>query len=266
MKFALNTSTIRPVPLLQKISIAARAGYTGIELWHEDLDEFIRQGGGLPEVSSMLADFGLKVPTTIYMAGWFEAPDSGFEDSLAGCARKMEQACRLDAEFIIASPPPGRADVQLGAARYRRLLELGRSIGVRPSMEFLGFVEQVNRIEDAIEILELAADPSGTTILDPFHIFRGGGSMESILLLKSAQIAVSHFNDAPTVPERAGQTDADRVLPGDGHLDLKRYVSLLRQTGYDGWLFLELFNEELWRRDPLEVARVGLEKMRAIAG
>jgi 2-keto-myo-inositol isomerase len=34
--------------------------------------------------------------------------------------------------------------------------------------------------------------------------------------------------------------------------------------GYQGWLSLELFREDLWKRDPLEVARIGLEKMRAV--
>jgi sugar phosphate isomerase/epimerase len=39
---------------------------------------------------------------------------------------------------------------------------------------------------------------------------------------------------------------------------------MLRQIGYRRWISLELFREDLWRRDPLEVARVGLEKMRSV--
>jgi sugar phosphate isomerase/epimerase len=48
-------------------------------------------------------------------------------------------------------------------------------------------------------------------------------------------------------------------------LDLRRQIALLEQIGYGGWLSLELFREDLWREDPLEVARVGLQKMRAVA-
>ena len=59
--------------------------------------------------------------------------------------------------------------------------------------------------------------------------------------------------------------DPDRVLPGDGHLDLTRYCQLLKQIGYDGWLSLELFREDLWQQDALSVARLGLERMQAIA-
>jgi sugar phosphate isomerase/epimerase len=39
---------------------------------------------------------------------------------------------------------------------------------------------------------------------------------------------------------------------------------LLAQIGFHGWLSLELFREDLWARDPLEVAQTGLEKMRAV--
>ena len=179
------------------------------------------------------------------------------------CKRRMDHAVQLGASYIIASPPAGPADYDLGAERYRHLLETGCAMGVKPSMEFLGFVDQLNTIEDAMQVMEKSGHPEATTILDPFHIFRGGGSMESIAKLSASQIAVSHFNDAPQDPPREVQHDHNRVMPGEGHLDLRRYVDLLSGTGYNGYLSLELFREELWTQDPFEVARWGLEKMRA---
>ena len=50
---------------------------------------------------------------------------------------------QFGATYVIASPPAGEADYDLGAARYRELLEAGESIGVQPAMEFLGFVGQL---------------------------------------------------------------------------------------------------------------------------
>ncbi|HTN03542.1 MAG TPA: TIM barrel protein, partial [Planctomycetaceae bacterium] len=72
-----------------------------------------------------------------------------------------------------------------------------------------------------------------------------------------------HFNDAPAEPPRLEQHDHSRVLPGDGHLNLTQWLKNLRAIGYDGWLSLELFNEKLWARDPLEVAKLGLQKMQS---
>jgi len=181
------------------------------------------------------------------------------------CKWKMEQAEAVGARHTIAGPPRGFADRAVGAANYRELLVIGHEIGVKPAMEFLGFVEDINTIEDALEIITAADHPEGTIVLDPFHIFRGGGTIESIGKLTADQIAICHFNDSPATPPREEQEDRHRVYPGDGIVDLKRMIALLRQIGYDSWLSLELFNEELWQADPYEVARTGLEKMRAVA-
>ena len=260
-KPCLNSSTIRPTPLVEKIQCAATAGYQGIEIWHDDVDLYLQQGGSLTDLRKQLDDLGLAVPTTIYLAGWFEATAESWPTALDECRRRMEQSVALGAPYVIAGPPAGIADYPLGAKNYRQLLETGAAMGVNPAMEFLGFVEQLNTIEDALEILGQCGHQAATTVLDPFHVFRGGGSIESISKLTANQIAISHFNDAPAEPAREMQHDPDRVMPGDGHLDLTRYCELLAETGYDSWLSLELFREDLWEQDPLEVAKTGLAKM-----
>jgi 2-keto-myo-inositol isomerase len=264
LQYCLNASTIRTTPILQQIEAAAQAGYGAIELWHDHIDQYLATGGTVAQIRKALEDHGLAVPTTIYLKGWFDAPADQLESVWSECRRRMEQAAELGVPHIIASPPAGAADYDEGARRYRKLLELGESIGVLPAMEFLGFVEDLNTIEKALRVMRGSGHPRATTVLDPFHIFRGDGDLESIALLDESQIAVSHFNDAPADPPRQQQHDPDRVLPGEGHLDLRRYVQLLSATGYRRWLSLELFREDLWRADPLEVARTGLARMRAV--
>jgi sugar phosphate isomerase/epimerase len=83
----------------------------------------------------------------------------------------------------------------------------------------------------------------------------------------SDTIDLFHFNDAPDKlvrAEQTEQTDADRVYPGDGILDLKRMISILQDADYSGVISLELFNPSYWEQDPAEVARIGLEKMQAV--
>ena len=263
-QFCLNASTIRPTPILEQIAVAAKAGYQAIELWHDAVDFYLDSGGKITDIRHALADHGLTVPTTIHLGGWFDAPVEQYPAVLDECKRRMHQAAELGASHIIAGPAPGPADYRRGAQRYRELLDMGAAVQVYPAMEFLGFVDQLNTIEDALEIMELADHPHVATVLDPFHIFRGGGSIESIAKLTDKQIAISHFNDAPRVPPREQQHDRDRVMPGEGHLDLPRYLELLAATGYRRCLSLELFREDLWERDPLDVARIGLDKMKAV--
>src|ERR1700722_16664441 len=104
--------------------------------------------------------------------------------------RLMHQASELGAIHVIAGPPAGRADHDQGARNYHELLEIGRKIGVKPAMEYLGFVEDINTIEDAAEIITKSEHPDATIVHDPFHIFRGGGSFESLTKLPAERIAI----------------------------------------------------------------------------
>ncbi|MEQ9410324.1 MAG: sugar phosphate isomerase/epimerase [Fuerstiella sp.] len=264
-QYSLNSSTIRTTPILKKIEAAATAGYAGLELWHDDIDAYVRDGGTVADLRKCVEDHGLQVPTTIHMKDWFQPAGAPHVAAMDEARRKLDQAAAVGAGFTVAGPPHGKADRTLGKRHYHELLELGAEFGVRPAFEYLGFVEDIKTIDDAIEIVEGSAHPNACLVLDPFHCYVGEGGPEAIAKLRAEQVAVSHFNDAPAEPPPATQRDPDRVMPGDGAVDLKRYCDLLRQIGFSGFLSLELFRPDLWEQDPVEVAKIGLEKMRAIA-
>jgi sugar phosphate isomerase/epimerase len=264
-RYCLNASTIRTTPVLRQIQVTREAGYDAIELWHDHIDLHLQSGGTLRELRVALDDHGLVVPTTIYLAGWFQPAGPQHTQALDEVRRRLEQAAAVGAEFAIAGPPPGAADRELGAQHYAELLDLGATFGVKPAFEYLGFVDDINTIDDAIDIMVRCQHPQATVVLDPFHCHRGGGPMESIAKLLPHQIAISHFNDCPDSPPAHLQQDTDRVLPGDGVVDLNAYCNLLTSVGYNRWLSLELFREDLWSQDPLHVAQFGLQKMKAVA-
>jgi sugar phosphate isomerase/epimerase len=54
-------------------------------------------------------------------------------------------------------------------------------------------------------------------------------------------------------------------MPGDGSLPLREFLAEVKRRGYQGALSLELFNRAYWQMNPYEVAKIGLEKMQAIA-
>lgn len=250
---------------MEKIRIAAEVGYGAIELWNDELTAYVREGGSLEDVRKALGDRGLRVPTVINCKGWMDSEGEAHGRAMEEIRRRMEQAVSVGAAYVVAGPAAGKVDIDQAAERYGELLSLGRQLGVKPAMEFLGFVEDINTVAKAWEIVTRAGDPEGTIVMDPFHIFRGGRGMEDAGLVPGERIAVCHFNDAPARPPHVEQADKDRVLPGDGILDLRTLIGILTSGGYRGALSLELFNQALWEQDPREVARIGLEKMRSIA-
>ena len=81
MKLSLNSSTIKPTPILEKIRIAGEAGYKGIELWAVEIYQYIGRGGEVSDLEKALSDYGLEVPCFIAVRNWGES--SGWEYALA---------------------------------------------------------------------------------------------------------------------------------------------------------------------------------------
>lgn len=262
-----NTSTIRPAPLMDKIRLAGAAGFRAIELWNDDVTAYLAGGGTMEEIRAALSAAGLTVPSVIAVLGWIGCADAEREERRAEAIRRMEQAKALGSPCIVATPPRGPVDLERAGRDYRELLELGRSVGVRPMMEFLGFVEHVNNINTAREIVERAGDPTGTLVIDFFHMVRGQGTtLEDLRALPVERIGIVHLDDVPYNKPFAEMSDADRVYPGDGDIPLGEMLDVIRSLGYRGPVSLELFNRAFWEQDPAQVVQTGFAKSQPFFG
>lgn len=265
--FSLNTSTIRPASLEDKIRIAAEAGYDAVELWIDDLEAHAAAGRSPVDLGRRIADLGLFVPNVIGLWNCMPEADDERPAALEAARRRMTLARDVGARCIAAVPTPDRPGIDplWAAERYHELLALGREIGIRVAVEFVGFFRGVSRLSQAVQIAIEADDPDACLVADTFHLFRGGSGFGGVRLLSALSIAVFHFNDAPADVPREQQGDGHRVYPGDGHLPLVALLRDLRAIGCQGPLSLELFNRAYWEQDALTVARTGLAKMRAVA-
>jgi len=260
----LNTSTIKPQPLLEKIRLASEAGFEAIELWANDIYEHIGQGGEVRDVERALTDGGLSVPSLIAARGWGEAVEEEYPILLDEVKRRLELAARLGASWLVCSPPRMECDLAQITRRYRDLLALGRSIGVKPTFEYISFFHSVSQLRQAWQVVQDANDPDATVIVDAFHSYNSLSTLDELRAIPGDRISHYHIDDAhPGIP--AGkQKDHDRVMLGEGPIDLRAEIQVLRDIGYQGAISLELFNQELWQRDPRDVLRIGIERMREL--
>ena len=44
-----------------------------------------------------------------------------------------------------------------------------------------------------------------------------------------------------------------RCMPGDGRIDVQKYIDCLRSAGYNGPVSIEVLNPEIWARGPERV-------------
>jgi len=264
MKFCLNTSTIKPQPLLEKIRLAGAAGYDGIELWLNDVYDHIGRGGEVGEVEKALADYGLIVPSVIAIRQWGETEGLEYELVKDEARRRFALAARLGAPYIVATPPFEMAAQDHLPGRYRDLLLIGREEGIRPTFEYISFFKSVNNLDDAWRIVQETDDADATIILDAFHTWNSNSNTELLREIPVEKISHYHIEDAHPDKAPTTQTDPDRVMLGEGQINLEAEIALLKEKGYDRTMSLELFNAELWKQEPLEVITVGLERMKGL--
>jgi len=262
--FALNTSTIRPASLEEKVQAVAGAGYDGIELWADDLARHEQAGGSLADLAKRLRDLGLAVPNIIGLWNAMPPTDEEKAKGLDGLRQRMRLAAAVGAGCIAAVPGPDRPDIDVrwAAARYRELLDLGREIGVRVGLEFLGPMKGVHTLGQAAAIAMEADRPDACVVADTFHMYRGGSAWGGLKFVRGSLYAVWHVNDVPRQPAQFDLKDSDRVYPGEGILPLAQVLRDLWAGGFRGPLSLELFHREEWKKPPGEVAKRGLEAMR----
>lgn len=263
-KTCLNTSTIKTTPLLEKIRVTAEAGFDAIELWINDIYEYIGLGGEARDVEVALEDYGLTIPCMIALRGWGEAVGQEYRIMLEEARRRMELAARFGSSYVVATPPREPCDFQQLTDRYGDLLEIGRNVGVKPTFEYISFFEGAQTLDAAWQVVQNVGHSDATLIADAFHTWNSHSNQQLLGEIPGNRISHYHIDDGNPEVARYQQTDPDRVMISDGVIDLEAEIEMLRKIGYNGMISLELFNQELWQQDPLEVARLGKKRLDAI--
>lgn len=262
---SLNTSTIRPASLKDKIRAAGEAGYDALELWITDIEEFAAAGGDLKALGQEIKDRGLFVIDVIGLWDCMPEPEEAWLQALEISKRRMQMSADVGSRHIAVLPLPDRDNFNMRWAtdRYRDLLHLGlNEFNIHPAFEFVGFFKGVNRLGQ-VAMVGVDADTEKARIIpDTFHLYRGGSGFNGIKHLQGHFIASFHWNDVPNTPGRFELADEHRIYPGDGILPLEQAMRDLKAIGYTGPLSLEMFNRAHWAQDPLVVCQTGIRKMR----
>lgn len=258
----LDTATIRPASLEEKVEIASKAGFDAIEPWDEELEEFEEEGGNLEELGEEIRQRGMFVPSVIGLWNALPPTEEEWEDSLKDTRRRMRMAADIGAEHIQTIPNTVGENYDLSwvTDRYRDIINIGmEEYDIKPALVFVKFFP-LKTMGEAAAVALNTDHPEAKIIPDTYHMHISQGGFEGLSLLDGDAIAIFQFADAPGSPAVDQLEDKHRVFPGDGVLPLPDILSDLKQTGYRGCVSLELYNPDYWDRDLQEVAETGLRK------
>ena len=238
----------RPVELVAQVRAAAAAGFEGfsIDVW--SLRRHISQGGTVEELAAAIVDQGLRcmelqalVVTDDERATLAEAEEfTGFIDV-------------LQPDYVMSGFPGEPTDQAV--SNYRAAVaRLPR--GSRVGLEFLPNLP-ISDINAARAVLRRAELPDAGVVVDAWHFFHGPSQWSDLEALPLGEVAFVQFSDHPALEsdDLAYEMLQRRTLPGQGRLDLARFVSAFDEKGYDGMVGVEIMSEELRQLSYDEFAR-----------
>jgi sugar phosphate isomerase/epimerase len=238
----------RPVELVAQVRAAATAGFDGfsIDVW--SLRKHRAQGGTVEELAAAIADEGLRCMELQAMVVT--------DDERATLAEAEEFTGLIDVlrpDYVMTGFPGEPTDQAV--ANYRAAVaRLPR--GPRVGLEFLPNLP-ICDINAAQAVLRRAQLPDAGVVVDAWHFFHGPSQWSDLEALPLGEVAFVQFSDHPALESNdlAYEMLQRRTLPGQGRLDLARFVSVFDEKGYDGMVGVEIMSEELRQLSYDEFAR-----------
>ncbi len=255
MYSCINGATTMPYTLEQDLEAAAKAGFDAVEIWSRKLDAYLktRDAGAL---KALLDSHGLRA-ASLCPYGLVGFSDN--REQLRAIERAAAVAAGIDCPVLLVcadAPPAGMDrdeafDVMAATARDYAVRAAGH--GVKIAIEPLGRHPFIPGPREALEVIERAGHDSLGLMMDFFHYYKSGVPLEDIRAIPTELLLIVHVDDCEDLPP-ADLTDGHRLYMGEGVLPLKDMMGILREKGYSGALSVEIFREEYWEKDPVEIS------------
>lgn len=248
--------------------LAAQIGYPGTDVM---LGSAMQQG--VDATNQLLQSLHI-LPAAIDLPVEFRKDDAAFEASMAKLRPAAQFAAQIKCPRMVTYifPSSDTPAAELRATYKKRFTEVAQVLAdqdVRLGLEFLGPLEFrtkfkyefIWRMNDMLQFTE-EIGPNVGLLLDSWHWHWSGATTDDIVHAGRKRIVHVHFNDAAAQPAEQVKDD-QRLLPGEGVINLVGFLRALHQIGYDDALSVEVFGR---MRDatPEEAARKGLESSVAV--
>jgi 4-hydroxyphenylpyruvate dioxygenase len=243
---------------IEKLSAIAAAGFDGIEIFEND---FLAFDGSPKDVGRMVRDAGLTITLFQPFRDFEGLPEPQRSRAFDRAERKFDVMQELGTDLMLICSnvsPIALGGIDRAAADFRELGERAAKRGLRVGYEALAWGKHIHDHRDAWEIVRRADHPNIGLILDSFHTLARKIDVGSIRAIPRDKIFIVQLADAPLIDmDYLYWSRHFRCMPGQGDLQVKDFMSAVAATGYDGFLSLEIFNDQFRGGSPKSIALDG---------
>jgi sugar phosphate isomerase/epimerase len=233
----------------QRCEAASAAGFARIGIHLNDLKTLESA-----DVADILSDNDLELGEIEFFAGW-AAP--GSESASTQTLEKVRELAastgggdHLSSGDFVGGP----LDIDGAATRLQSAAEAVADVGLKIAVEAFEW-SAIDSVPKACDLLSRVDALNTGHLLDVWHFYNTGSTAESISDLDATSVAAVQLNDGPRVHDNfLWNARNTRLLPGEGDLDVRGFVSTLMSIGYDGPFGIESSYPEFRQLDVGEAA------------
>jgi len=243
-----------PFEFKDRVAAAAKAGFKGIGIWHEDLYHTLERRS-LTEMRRILDDHGIKYLELEFLRDWFV---DGERKKQSDTEKKtlLEAAQALCASHLkvgdferTKTPMPRLIDA------FAALCEEAATYETKIGFELMPFA-MIDNLQDALNMAECAGAPNGGIILDTWHIAKLGIPYEEVAKIPAQYLISVELNDGTYEAPWSLFEDTinHRRYCGEGEFEVPRFIEQVRKTGYNGPYGIEVLSQDVRGRPLGELA------------
>src|SRR5262245_1055524 len=237
----LCAGTAIRVPLLERLAPARAAGYAAVSIQPGEVDRLRAAGTPDAELRRRVADAGLAIAELDAITTWLpgHGPPAAFGEPLARALasftpeRLVPMAAAIGARSLTVVEFYGVAvDLDVAAEAFARICDLAAGHGLLVHLEFLPW-SRIPDLRSGSEVVRRAGRRNGGLLVDSWHLFRSGSTLEELRALPGSRVLAVQLDDAPARAEAdlADETQHRRLLPGEGSFDLVGLIRALDEIG-----------------------------------
>jgi sugar phosphate isomerase/epimerase len=234
---------------------AAKVGFKGIGLWHADIEHTLEKRS-LGEMKQIYDDNGLEYLELEFINDWFlDEDDERRKESDETRKLLFEAAAAMDAHHIKVGNIPGTpCELAQVTERFGELCaDAAQHTSARILYEFMPFDVNVHSVDAALQVMEGAGADNAGVVIDTWHMSKLGIAPDDLRRIPLRYLTWIELSDGQkqNMDDLVDETVNHRKLPGEGEFDLRGYVGVARDMGYEGPWGVEVLSEEL-RNLPIE--------------
>ena len=270
MFVSLNSSMTRQMDWPDFARLAARVGYGGVDVNLNAARFAPSFEEGVATTQRMFRELKLKPGVCSLPVRYTNSDASVYKDDM----KQLDEAARFAAEvgcprMMAVLPPSSQTPKpELRKIIKDRLLPINDALArakVRLGLEFLGPLhfrtrnphEFIWRMDEALEFAKECGSNIGLT-LDAWHWHHAGATAQDIINAGKSRIVHIHVSDARQQPAEDVR-DNQRLMPGEGVIDLVTFFRSLQKIGYTDAVSPEPLGRVPADMTPEDGARLGLE-------